>query len=402
MFSVEGLQGSSEVVAASWSSEEDQTTRRPDEGKRKAKGRPEEDRRKQEQGGTKTQLERVKIRQRTEEETVMPDEQGIKLLDGSFMPSQGFGTYKICRIPGASGNSNGSLTVIEEHDMYSILLAALNTGFRLFDCAEFYENHELIGEALERIFDDAGNPYQRADVYLVTKVWNSSIYEGEEAIRTRVDEYLRDLKTDYLDLLLVHWPVPGKHVQAYKTLEALKEEGKVRSIGVSNYLIEDYKELMQPENNIKFPPVVNQLEVNPFLFRKTSISYFQQQEVVIQAYRCLSNGKLNRGSTFIEDLAKKYGVTRTKILVKFLHQQKIVPITKTSKKERMRENFLDDQALGISLSSEEIAQLSEFTTSETLETFKETYLNSCVRLTPLEEQYKSGKDVGLKEVPLEP
>lgn len=134
----------------------------------------------------------------------------------------------------------------------------------MFDCAKFYGNEAALGIALKA----SGIP--RDQFFIVSKVWTDAVWQGEEAIRSQVqqlsfvisclqlDTQLKDLGVAYLDLYLIHWPVPKKHVEAYKTLEKLVDEGKTLSIGLSNYTIEDYEELRP---HIRIPPLVNQFEV---------------------------------------------------------------------------------------------------------------------------------------------
>ena len=119
---------------------------------------------------------------------------------------------------------------------------------------------------------------------MISKVWNTTIYKGEAAIRETVAKTLKALRTDYLDLYLVHWPVVGKHVDAYKVLEKLHEEGVLRAIGVANYTIEDY-EMLKKEMKVK--PAVNQLEISPWCFRPKTLAYFEKEGIVLQSYRTL-------------------------------------------------------------------------------------------------------------------
>lgn len=105
----------------------------------------------------------------------------------------------------------------------------MDVGYRFLECAEFYNNEYQVGKAIEKSGID------RKDLFICSKVWTTTIEKGPDAVRAQLEKTLSDLKTDYVDLYLVHWPVPGHHVKAYKTLIELKKEGKVKGIGVSNY-----------------------------------------------------------------------------------------------------------------------------------------------------------------------
>ena len=131
--------------------------------------------------------------------------------------------------------------------------------------------------------------FHETELFLCSKVWTTTIEQGSDAIRAQVQQTLDDLQTDYIDLYLIHWPVPGKHVQAYQTLLELQTEGKIRGVGVSNYAWEDWLELK--EAGVTQAPLVNQIEINPFLYRKNTISKFESEGVVMQSYRSLRDGK---------------------------------------------------------------------------------------------------------------
>ena len=152
----------------------------------------------------------------------------------------------------------------------SIVREALDVGYRFLDCAQFYGNEKEVGDAI------AAAGVARTDLYLASKCWSDAIYEGPAAVRAQVERSLRDLRTDYLDLYLVHWPVPGKHVDAYLELQKCRAEGLVRSIGVSNYAVEDVKELLEADG-VDVVPAVNQIELNPFLYRKETLESFSRR-----------------------------------------------------------------------------------------------------------------------------
>uniref|UniRef100_A0A7S1EHG2 NADP-dependent oxidoreductase domain-containing protein n=1 Tax=Hemiselmis andersenii TaxID=464988 RepID=A0A7S1EHG2_HEMAN len=296
----------------------------------------------------------------------------IQLNDDSSHPLLGYGTYKVGFIPASASAAAGGAEAAggTEKTARECVKEALGVGYRFLDCAQFYGNEKEVGLAIK----DSGVP--RENLYLASKVWTDKIYEGRAAVREQVLKTLADLQTDYLDLYLVHWPVPGHHVEAYKELEALLEEGKVRSIGMSNYAVEDYKELREA-TSVK--PTINQIEVNPFLYRKKTIDFFQAEGVQIQSYRALRDGKAFQDPTVLE-LAGKYGKSAAQILGRWCVQKGIIYIPKSVKKERMEENA---DVFGWELEGGDVARLDALTTDSSLQAFKELYIKCVVRDTPM-------------------
>lgn len=182
---------------------------------------------------------------------------------------------------------------------------------------------------------------------------------------------LADLGTTYIDLYLIHWPVPGKHVDAYKTLENLQREGKIRNIGVSNYAVEDYQELL--DNRISSKPVVNQIEINPFLYRKNTIEYFEREGVVLQSYRSLRDGKAMDHPTLLK-IGASHSKSPAQILGRWCVQHGFVYVPKSVKMGRMAENA---QVFDFELSDEEMKELDSLTTPEALSAFEALY-KKCV------------------------
>jgi len=215
----------------------------------------------------------------------------------------------------------------------------------------------------------------RDQLYLASKVWTTTIHNGPEAVQAQLDKTLADLKTDYLDLYCIHWPVPGKHVAAYQQLEKAQKAGQIRSLGVSNYAVEDFKELMQTAT---VPPAINQIEINPFLYRKNTIQFFEEQGVKMQSYRALRDGKAFDEPDVVA-IASKHSVTPAQVLGRWCVQKGFIYIPKSVKKERMLENM---DVFGFTLDETDLAMLDGKTTPEAIAKFKELYVKCVVRDTP--------------------
>ena len=307
----------------------------------------------------------------------------IALRDGTAHPAIGFGTYKVGFIPASASSAvaAGGSTNEPQRTAEECVTDALNSGYRFLECAEFYGNEQEVGKAIKA----SGVP--REELFLCSKVWTTTIEKGDDAIRAQLDKTLSDLGTDYVDLYLIHWPVPGKHVDAYKTVLDLKREGKVRNVGVSNYAVEDYKELLSAGITSEDKPVVNQIEINPFLYRKNTIEYFQSEGVVMQSYRSLRDGKAMDNPTLIS-LGEKHNKSPAQVLGRWCVQHGFVYVPKSVKIERMAENA---QVFDFELSEEEMATLDALTASDAFETFFGLY-KKCVN----RDTSKDGSMEGVK------
>ena len=283
----------------------------------------------------------------------------ITLNSGRVMPLLGFGTYQI------PDNTSGE-AIIEQ---------ALKSGYRLLDCASFYRNESAVGRAIKTT--------PRSDLYIVSKVWNDAIFKGSEAVRESCLKSIKDLDCQYLDLYLIHWPVPGKHVAAYHELINLQREGFVRDIGISNYTIEDFEELLK--SGIDVVPVVNQIEINPFLNRERTIEYFRSRGILPMSFRGLRNGA-GLDHPVICGVATKHGVSPAQILGRWLIQQGICHIPKSSQPERI---LLNADLWTFELGPTDMAELSRLTTQESLNVFKDHYLARIVRDTPIPLEAKN-------------
>jgi len=287
----------------------------------------------------------------------------ILLNNGQEHPAIGYGTYKVGFIP-ASASSGQSETVTRTAK--DCVVDALKCGYRFLECAQFYNNEAEIGEAI-RV---SGIP--REELFLCSKVWTTTIEKGPGAIREQVNQSLKDLGTDYLDLYLVHWPVPGKHVQAYITLQELQKEGIIRGIGLSNYAVEDYLEI-KSSPDFSITPVVNQIEINPFLYRKNTLQFFKQEGILLQSYRSLRDGKAFSHPTLLH-YADKYQKSTAQILGRWCVQHGFVYMPKSVNKSRMIENA---NVFNFALTEEEMKDLNDLTTQDALLAFRDLY-RKCV------------------------
>lgn len=234
----------------------------------------------------------------------------LTLNNGIQMPLIGFGTFML-----------GGEACTEA------VAAAIESGYRMIDTAEAYGNEKAVGKGIEQSGID------RKELFLVTKV-NFKSYEnaGQAVVRS-----LANLQTDYIDLLLLHWPF-ANYYAAWRVLEKLYAEGKVRAIGVSNFEPDQLLDLIAYN---KIVPAVNQIETNLYCQRSAERSWMDKKQVAHMAYAPLGQG--NRNEMFSEPavlaLAKKHGKTPAQVLLRFLTQKGIAVIPRSTKPEHIKENF---------------------------------------------------------------
>jgi diketogulonate reductase-like aldo/keto reductase len=286
----------------------------------------------------------------------------------------GFGTYKVGFIPAsasssaAAASSSSSQQQQQQPSAHDCIVDALSVGYRFLECAAFYGNEHHVGAAIQT------SKIPRKELFLCSKVWTTTIEQGPQAVTAQLEKTLHDLQTDYIDLYLIHWPVPKHHITAYKTLVELKRQGKIRNIGVSNYAWEDYLELRNdPDIQEQDLPVVNQIEINPFLYRAKTIELFQQANVVLQSYRSLRDGKAFDHPVIVQ-LASKYSKSPAQIMGRWCVQKGFVYVPKSVRKERMVENA---QVFDFELENSDMNELDGLTTDAAKDAFFELY-KKCV------------------------
>jgi diketogulonate reductase-like aldo/keto reductase len=203
---------------------------------------------------------------------------------------------------------------------------ALTIGYRLIDTAQLYGNEEDVGRALRN------SGVSRDEVFITTKVWNSE--QGYESTLQACNDSLRRLGLSYLDLYLIHWPVPGMSEETWKAMVRLLREQKTRAIGVSNYDIYDLSQLMKSSDVL---PAVDQVEFHPFLYQERLLRFCEKNRIQVEAYSPLTRGMHINRPTIIA-VANKYRKTPAQVLIRWSLQHGLVVIPKSIHEERILEN----------------------------------------------------------------
>ena len=203
---------------------------------------------------------------------------------------------------------------------------AVECGYRHIDTASVYKNEDGVGEGVKQ----CGVP--REDLFVVSKVWNSD--QGYETTLKAFEASLERLDMEYLDLYLVHWPVAGKYKDTWKALEKLYAEGRIRAIGVSNFMQHHLEDLLTGASVV---PMVNQMEFHPFLVQQDLIDFCNKNTIQYEAWSPMMQGKIF-GMEEFQQLAGKYNKSIAQIVLRWDLQKGVVTIPKSSKKERIVAN----------------------------------------------------------------
>lgn len=236
----------------------------------------------------------------------------ITLNNGIKMPAVGFGVFQID----------------DKEECVRVVLDAIESGYRLIDTAQSYGNEEAVGEAIKK------TSLPREELFITTKVWISNY--GYENTKKSVEESLRKMQLDYLNLVLLHQPFKDYH-GAYKALIDLYQEGKIKAIGVSNFYPDRLVDLCL---DTKVIPAVNQVEVNPFHQQNKALEYNNKYSVQLEAWAPFAEGKNGIFTNeVLSEIGKKYNKSNGQVILRWLIQRGIVPLAKTVRKERMLENI---------------------------------------------------------------
>lgn len=234
----------------------------------------------------------------------------VTLHNGINMPRFGLGVYKA---------ENGSEVIHAVKD-------SIKAGYRLIDTASFYDNEEGVGEGIKQ------SQIAREEIFVTTKVWNTD--QGYESTLAAFDKSLKKMDLEYIDLYLVHWPVPGKYKETWKALEKLYKDGKVKAIGVSNFHIHHLEDLLK---DAEIVPMVNQIELHPLLSQVEIREYCQSKGIRVEAWSPLARGRLLEHPV-LKNLAEKYHKTVAQVILRWDLQSNIITIPKSTKEHRIIEN----------------------------------------------------------------
>jgi 2,5-diketo-D-gluconate reductase A len=237
----------------------------------------------------------------------------LELNDGRSIPQLGLGVFQI-----------------PPEDTARAVTTALEIGYRHIDTAAIYKNEAGVGEAIA----SAGLP--RRELFVTTKLWNAE--QGYDSTLTAFDESLKKLKLDDVDLYLIHWPCPekGQFLATWKAFIRLQEEGRAKSIGVSNFRPQDLDLIIRETGVV---PVINQIELHPHLQQRELRDYHAAKKIVTEAWSPLARGGEILKDPLIGELAAKYGKTPAQVVLRWHIDNGFVIFPKSVHSERLKENF---------------------------------------------------------------
>lgn len=260
----------------------------------------------------------------------------FKTIQGVKVPEIGIGTYKLYG-----------------RECKQSLAEALDIGYRHIDTAQMYKNEKEVGDAIYSF------PVDREDIFLSTKVWHTNL-EHDDVLQSMEDS-LRQLRTPYVDLLMIHWPNDQFSLrQTFEAMLTLRDQGKALNVGICNFPMGLTKEVVEEH---RIPILTNQVEYHPFLAQFDLLDYSYDHDFLITAYAPLARGKVMENETLIH-IAEEYGKTPAQISLRWLiEQENVVAIPKASSKEHLEENI---DIFDFELSDEHFQQIDELDKSTRL------------------------------------
>lgn len=239
-------------------------------------------------------------------------EQDIILSNKIKMPILGFGTYRITN----------------EKECIESIKIAIKNKIRLIDTADMYRNHKYIAKALKEL------KINRKEIFITSKVWEHEYPISKENVLKYINRILKELELEYIDLILVHSPFASS-LMLWEALEEAYNNKKIRAIGVSNFTV---KQLEDFNKRVKIKPMVNQIQLHPYLPREDVVKYCQKNNITITSWQTIDEGKLLNDKNIVS-LAKKYNATPAQICFKWAIQNNIAIIPKSVHENRILENI---------------------------------------------------------------
>ncbi|MEY7972166.1 aldo/keto reductase [Saccharomonospora xinjiangensis] len=257
----------------------------------------------------------------------------ITLNTGATMPQLGYGVFQI---------SSGEVT--------GLISEALRAGYRSIDTAAVYGNEEGVGRAV------AESDLAREDLFVTTKLWND--HQGYDSTLAAFDESMARLGLDYIDLYLIHWPVPSKdaYVETWKAMQRLHEEGRAKAIGVSNFQIPHLRRLLDETDVV---PALNQIELHPNLPQRQLREFHAEHGIATEAWSPLGQGKGLLDDPTLTSLAAKYGKSPAQIVLRWHIQLGNITIPKSATPSRIKQNI---EVFDFELSADDMATITALET----------------------------------------
>lgn len=240
----------------------------------------------------------------------------ITLNNGIEMPRVGLGVFRV---------DNSS-------ELVNAVKVAIKNGYRSIDGAAIYGNEEAMGEGIREGIKEAG--ISREDLFITSKVWNADL--GYESTIAAYEASLKRLGVDYLDLYLIHWPVEGKYKEAWRALEYLYKEGRVKAIGVSNFQVHHLQDLLK---DAEIKPVINQVELHPYLSQEKVREFCKENDIQVEAWSPLMAGNGLLENDVLKEIAKKYNKTTAQVVLRWDLQSQVITIPKSTNEGRLIENI---------------------------------------------------------------
>ena len=256
----------------------------------------------------------------------------VTLNNGVKMPWLGLGVFR----------------VEDTSELVNAVRVAIKNGYRSIDGAAIYGNEEAMGEGIRQGIKEAG--ISREDLFITSKVWNADL--GYEEAIAAYEASLKRLGLEYLDLYLIHWPVAGKYKEAWKALEYLYKEGRVKSIGVSNFQVHHLEDLLK---DVKVKPVINQVEFHPCLTQENVREFCKKNDIQVEAWSPLMAGNGLLENEILKEIAKKYNKTVAQVVLRWDIESEVVTIPKSTNEGRLIENM---NIFDFTLTSDDIEKIN--------------------------------------------